>query len=129
MKINPARVLLGAVGLALGVLAVFALREATLSTHEPADPDSSVVLIVYARSERAEPGQTLPEMVEALVLACRLEVPSDVAGPIRNEGDGRFSTVLQPALDQTDRRQLRGCLEDWSIDHVLVDVVAFETST
>ena len=129
MKINPAGFLLGAAGLALGVLAVVALREATLSTHEPVEPSSSVVLIVHARTEGAERGQTLDEMVQALVLMCRLEVTADIEGPIRDEGDGRFRTVLQPALDHTDRRQLRGCLEDWTIDHLLVDVVGFKPST
>ena len=66
----------------------------------------------------------LPEMVEALLLTCRLEVTSDLAGPIRDDGDGRFRVTLAPALDQTDRRQFRGCLEDWTIDHLLVDVVS-----
>jgi hypothetical protein len=29
-------------------------------------------------------------------------------------------------MDQTNRRQFRGCLEDWTLDQLLVDVVAFE---
>ena len=28
--------------------------------------------------------------------------------------------------DQTDRRQFRGCLEDWTIDQLVVDVVSFD---
>ena len=38
------------------------------------------------RRHRAEPSQTLPEMVEALLLTCRLEVSSDVVGPIDGRG-------------------------------------------
>ena len=65
-------------------------------------------------------------MVEALLLTCRLEVTTDVVGPIVDEGGGRYRAVLQPALDATDERQLRGCVEDWTIDHLRVDVLAFE---
>ena len=126
MSVAPGRVALGAVGLIAGVLAVIAVRDATLSTHVPAVPGSRVDLVVSARSEGAEPGQTLPELVQALLLTCRLEVPADLAGPVRDEGGGRFRVTLEPALDKTDRRQLRGCVEDWTIDQLLVDVVAFE---
>jgi hypothetical protein len=126
VTVKPARLALGAVGLGIGIVAVLALREATLSTHGGVDPRSRVALVVDARTEGGEPGQTLDEMVEALLLKCRLEVTSDLAGPIVHEGHGRFRAMLQPALDQTNRRQYRGCVEDWSVDHLLVDVVAFE---
>lgn len=119
-------VALGAVGMAVGVVGVLALREATLSTHERDDPSSSVALVVDARTEGGEAGQTVAEMVEALLLTCRLEVTADLDGPVVDEGDGRFRAVLRPSLDETDRRQLRGCVEDWTIDHLRVDVVAFE---
>ena len=126
MKVAPGRIALGALGLIAGVLAVVAVRDATLSTHQPAVPGSQVELVVAARSEGAERGQTVPELVEALLLTCRLEVPADLTGPIRDQGGGQFSVTLAPALDRTDRRQLRGCIEDWTIDQLLVDVVSFE---
>ena len=128
MTVRPAHIAFAALGLAVGVLAVWALREATLSTHGRIDPSTRLELVVRARTEGGERGQVLGEMVEALLLTCRLEVTADIAGPIRDEGDGRFRAVLEPSLDQTDRRQLRGCIEDWTIDHLLVDVVAFEAS-
>ena len=124
--IRPGRLALGVVGLAVGVLGTIALRDATLSTHEAVEPGSTVDVVVSARSKGAEQGQTIPEMVEALLLSCRLEVKSDIVGPIREEGDDRFRVTLEPAPDDTDRRQLRGCLEDWTIDQLWVDVVAFE---
>jgi hypothetical protein len=115
---------LGAVGLVVGALIVFALREATLSTHdEPIMPGSTSELVFEARSHQTEPGQTLDEMVEAQVLSCRLEVSSDVAGEIVGDGDGRYRATLTPSLDETNRRQMRGGLEDWVIDGVLIDVV------
>jgi hypothetical protein len=125
--LSPARLALGAVGLAVGVVAVFFLREATLSTHEPVEARETE-LVVSAKTKGGERDQTLDEMVEAQVLACRLEVASDVAGPIESLGDGRYRAVLAPALDETNRRQFRGCLEDWVIDHVQLDVVELADS-
>ncbi len=121
-----ASTLLGVVGLVLGGLAVFALREATLSTHQPIPIDSEVEVVVEVESEGGEQGQTPQEMVTALFLTCRLEVNSDLVGEVELLGDDLYRAVLRPAMDQTNRRQFRGCLEDWTIDQLLVDVVRFE---
>jgi hypothetical protein len=123
---RPRTVAAWVLGLAIGVGGVMELREATLSTHQRVDPGSRVELVVEASSHRAEAGQSLQEMVEALLVTCRLEVSSDIELPVRNEGDGRFRAVVQPDLDRTDRRQLRGCIEDWTIDQLRVDVVGFD---
>jgi hypothetical protein len=122
-KLTPMRLLLGAIGLGVGIVAVLALREATLSTHEPVSDAEETELVVSAKTKGGERDQTLPEMVEAQLLTCRLEVTSDLVGPIEELGDGRFRAVLAPAMDETNRRQFRGCVEDWVIDHVRVDVV------
>ena len=121
-KLTPGRVFLGAIGLAVGVAAVLALREATLSTHEPVTGDG-IELVVSAKTDGCEQDQTLPEMVEAQLQTCRLEVTSDLDGPIESLGDGRFRAVLTPAMDETNRRQFRGCVEDFMIDHVQIDVI------
>ena len=121
-KLTPGRVVLGAIGLAVGVAAVLALREATLSTHEPVAGDG-IELVVSAKTEGGEQDQTLPEMVEAQLQTCRLEVTSDLDGPIESLGEGRFRAVLTPAMDETNRRQFRGCVEDFMIDHVQIDVI------
>jgi hypothetical protein len=123
------RVALALVGLVVGIFLVFALREATLSTHQPIPRDSRIELIVKASTKGGEGGQTLAEMVEAQVLACRLEVNSDLVGSIEDEGDDRFRAVLTPSLDETNRRQFRGCVEDWMIDHVRLDVVRMRDTT
>ena len=119
-----ARLALGALGLAVGVVAVLALREATLSTHERVPRNSQMEVVVTARMRGAEQNQSLGEMVEAVLNACRLEVASDFMGEPESVGDGRFRAVLVPALDQTNRRQFRGCVEDWTLDQVRVDVVS-----
>ena len=123
-KLSPVKLALGTVGLAVGIVGVLALREATLSTHEEVDA-RQVELVVDASSAGGEPGQTLGEMVEAQLLTCRLEVTSDLAGPIEDLGDGRFRAVFEPAMDETNRRQFRGCVEDFVIDHLQVSVVEF----
>ena len=124
-KLRPGRILLGLVGLAIGVVAVLALREATLSTHETV-AGRATELVVSAKTKSGEKSQTLPEMVEAQLLTCRLEVNSDLDGPIERLGGGRFRAELDRALDETNRRQFRGCLEDWIVDHVQLGVVELE---
>lgn len=115
--------LIGAV-VALVVLAggVLVLRDATLSTHTEMPADSSLVVVVHARTRGGEKGQTVAEMTEAQLLVCRLEVGSDLEGTPRPLGDDRFEAVLVPALDDTDRRQFRGCLQDWVVDRLTLDV-------
>jgi hypothetical protein len=120
-KITPIGLLLGAVGVAVGVVGILALREATLSTHE-AVTAARTELVMSADTKGGERNQTLPEMVEAQLKTCRLEVASDVDGPIESLGDGHFRAALVPALDETNRRQFRGCMEDWVIDHVRINV-------
>lgn len=120
---RPASVAIRLLAVAIAVVGVMALRDATLSTHQAMDPHSRMELVVRASTHRGEAGQSLDEMVEALLLTCRLEVSADLRGPVRAEGDGRFRAVLQPDLDRTDRRQLRGCIEDWTVDQLRVDVV------
>jgi hypothetical protein len=123
VKLTPGGVALGAVGLAIGFAAVIQLREATLSTHQRMPRDSTVVVELSADTKGGETDQSLPEMVEALFLACRLEVTSDLVAPLERVGEGRFRAQLRPAMDETNRRQFRGCLEDWTVDHLQVDQV------
>ena len=125
MKVSPAQLVLGGVGLAVGVAGVLALREATLSTHQPVPPGSTTELRFEAANRNPEPGQSLDEMVHALILTCRLEVPSDLVGEVEEVGDHTYQAVLEPALDQTNRRQFRGCVEDWTVDGLQTDQLVF----
>jgi hypothetical protein len=125
MKVSPVGVLLGAIGLVAGVAGVLALREATLSTHESVAPGTTTEVRFDAATRGGEIGQTLDEMVSALVLTCRLEVSSDLVGDVEDLGDDRYRAVLAPALDETNRRQFRGCVEDWTIDQLETDNLEF----
>ena len=125
MKLSPASVVFGGIGLLAGVAGVLALREATLSTHEPLEPGSTTEVRFDAATRSGERDQGLAEMVDALVLACRLEVSSDLVGDVEAVGPDRFRAVLTPALDDTNRRQFQGCLEDWTVDHLQTDEVGF----
>jgi hypothetical protein len=119
--------MLGLLGLAVGAVLVSLLREATLSTHQPVSPYSQVEVTVHARVHNTERNQTLAEAVEAQLLTCRLEVASDIIDeqtepePTANEGE--FTVVMQPALDQTNRRQFKGCVEDFMTDGLQMDIV------
>lgn len=125
MRLRPAAVLLAVIGIALGTGAVLALREATLSTHQPVGRDSEVVLELQASANDLEGGRTVDDAVEALLLECRLEVDrSELANEELHSVDGRYTAVFRPGLDQTNQRQLRGCIEDWSIEHLKVDVLS-----
>lgn len=121
MRVKPLQLLLGLVGLGIGVVGVLALREATLSTHQPVTARRMEVLI-SADTSGGEAGQTLEEMVEAQLLTCRLEVNSDMLGRVERLEEGRFRAELTPSLDETNKRQFRGCVEDWVIDHVRLNV-------
>ena len=124
MKVRLATIVLGALGLAVGIGAVLALREATLSTHQPVGRDSEVVIELRATVNDPEGGRTMDDMVDALLLGCRLEVDHSELISRSDDGAGRYTATFRPGLDQTNQRQLRGCLEDWSIDHLRVDVLS-----
>jgi hypothetical protein len=118
---------LAVVGLVIGAFAVLSLRNATLSTHERVHDAERTVVIVRASVHGNEHNQTLDESVEALLTACRLEVTSDLEEDPLPLGDGRFRATLVPALDDTNRRQFRGCVEDWTIDQIRADVLLLES--
>ena len=121
---TPVRIVVALVVLALLGGGVWQLRGATMSTHVDVAPDSQLAVTLDAESRQSETGQSLLEQVTAKVSMCRLEVrTSDAIGPLEPGGDGRFRFVLQPSLDKTDRVQFRGCMEDWNVDHLIVDVV------
>lgn len=121
---SPARVVSGLLALALLAVGIGQLRTATLSTHQRQPADSELTVELSSSTHGGEPGQTLAEMTEALLLVCRLEVTTDPIGPLRSIADDHFAMTFRPGLDQTDQRQFRGCIEDWQIDHLQVDVIS-----
>src|SRR5688500_15256227 len=103
-RVKPLQLVLGLLGLGIGVVGVLALREATLSTHQPVTARRMEVLI-SADTSGGEASQSLEEMVEAQLLTCRLEVNSDLLGRVERLEEGRFRAELTPSLDETNKRQ------------------------
>ncbi len=114
----------------VGLLAggVHLLREATESTHYRTDPRSRLRVVVEANSKRAEYNQTLAELTEGHIWFCRLEIASDPVGELQSVPGypHRFAIVLAPSLDSTNRKQYRGCLEDWTLDHHRLRVISMD---
>ena len=119
-----------AIGGALGALVVAGLlaagawwlRSETQTVHDEVQPDSALVVELTAdRSSEAE--APLPVMVEGLVRYCQLEIGGRIGDEsLRQVDDDRFRFVVRPGLDAADQDQLAGCLQDWTVDHLLADV-------
>lgn len=110
----------------LGVVAfgVQRLALATMSRDVPTDPGSRTEVVVEADAVR-EPHYGLLEMTRALFMACRLQVTVDlVEQAFERVSPSAFRFVVQPALNESDRRQLHGCLEDARLEHLQLDVLA-----
>ncbi len=112
-------VLVGVVALGVQRLAL-----ATMSRDVATEPSSRTEVVVRAAAVR-EPHYGLLEMTRALFLACRLQVTVDlVERAFERLSPATFRFVVQPALNESDRRQLHGCLEDARLEHLQLDVVA-----
>lgn len=126
MVASGLRFVIGLVAVSLLAIGVLSVRQATISRHDRLAPDSRLEVVIEAERRGGERGQTLDEYTWAKVLSCRTEVA--VADPVEGlealpgAGSRRFRFVLQPALDHSDRKQFRGCLEDWTVDHLEIGV-------
>ena len=115
----------GLVAAALGGVFVggTTLMDATMTRHDDVEAGSTleVELTISMRSgvEARE-----EEIAEALVVVCQLEVRGGVVEDLEALDDSRYRFVMTPGLDEADRNQLTGCLQDMRIDHVLANVVS-----
>jgi hypothetical protein len=115
------RVLVGGLVVALLVAGVLAMREALETRHEVMPPGSH--LVVDASASVRGPAEHAPSMARGLVAACIVEAATEAeVVEFGWQGRGRFRFVTQPALDEPDRRQLNGCLEDLRVPRLLVSV-------
>ncbi len=115
-----------AVGVVLVVAAgagIWFLRAETMARNTPDEFGSALAVIVRAEVRR-EPESATLEMARALVNTCRLQVDSTLVQPLfRQVDDDTFRFVLEPDLIESDRRQLRGCLQDARLQHLQLDVL------
>ena len=113
----------------MGAIGVLALREATLSTHRKVTEAARTTIVIEAEIKGTEHNQTLDETVEAI--AGRLPPRGQLRSRGRPAAVRRRRSTRRascPALDESNRRQFRGCLEDWTLDHLLVDVLSLEST-
>jgi hypothetical protein len=119
-------ILIGIAIVIAGLIGVRVLADATLTTHVEQDPNSRMEVIVHG-SKSGEAEYDLPVGVESLVRFCQLEVGRDIGTePIEELDDDHFRFVLQPALDDADQKQFRGCIGDIVIDHLQASVRSME---
>ncbi|HEV2071765.1 MAG TPA: hypothetical protein VGR26_18425 [Acidimicrobiales bacterium] len=123
------RALLSVLGLIAAGLGVVQMAEYTMTRHEPVPPDSRMAVVVEAHTKGHSPYSRL-QMTRSLFLACRLQVNTTVVEDnFRTVAPDTFRFVLEPTLDDSDQRQLRGCLEDARIDQLQLDVRSIERVT
>jgi hypothetical protein len=106
----------------LVALGIHLLAGATLTVHTEVEPGSQmeVVLDATIREEAEHPDL---DMVRGLAFMCQLEIPSSIVGAeVMTLPDGRYRFVIEPTLDEADRKQFKGCLQDARVDHVLASV-------
>lgn len=106
-----------AVAVAAGALL---MRAELMTVHEGGRTGASEV-VVGARTKGA------PELLEprarALITTCRLLVGSGLQDPaLREVEPSVYAFRVEPALDEFDERELRGCLQDLRVEHVLLHV-------
>lgn len=103
------------------------LRQVTMARDVPTPSDSRTVVVVESRTNLHDSEVGLHQITEAVMTSCRLEIGATSVETLqRHDEPDRFRLVLQPALDTTERRRYEGCLEDWRIDHLRIDVVSIE---
>jgi hypothetical protein len=109
--------------LALGVatvIAVMGLADATQDRRDGPNPGtrSEVVLDVETRD-----GFERDVAAHGLWATCQQTVENKRVESFEALGDGRFAIVVEPAIGENAKRRLVGCLEDFTIDRVLGNVV------
>lgn len=122
------RAALDVAALALLLGGVLAVRDLTQSTHHRMPADSRSRVVVEPVQNRSEPSQALTAVARAHLAFCDVEVSSAIQGEptVLGEDPLLLEVVLAPALDATDRKQFKGCVEDWLVDNHLIHVRSME---
>ena len=119
------RPLLG-LALVLALAGVLVLRAEVMTVYEPQPPGSRTEFVLEA--ETREDPRHLREMTRSLVSVCRLLVNGEVVErSFDHLGGGVFRFAVEPALGEFELREMRGCLQDTRVQHLLVDVRETQT--
>lgn len=110
------------------VAAVVVVRHLTQSTHHAMPADSRLRVVVEPVQNSSEPTQTRTSVAGAHLAFCDLEVGSAIQGEpeVIDHDPLLLAVVFAPALDGTDRKQFKGCVEDWVVDNHLLHVRSME---
>ena len=120
------RRLLQATAVVVAAAGVLLLRAEVMTVTRRLPPGSHTDVVLEART-REDP-RLLPEMTRSLVSLCRLLVNADVdERSFTDLGGGGFAFRVTPGLGEFDLREMRGCLQDTRVQHLLVDVQEIET--
>ena len=104
------------------VIGIDFLRDETMSTPDPPDPDAVMVLTLDIDTREAF--GSVDDLGEALYVACRVRLPDDTQLIESTETPGGLGRlVVAPALGTTSKRRFVGCLEDATIDRVNANVI------
>lgn len=108
-----------AIALALGALVV-TLRETTMTVHTSVPPDSTLEVVVAVTNRH---DRDVERATSTHLQGCALEASHEVElTELTALGEGRFSVLFQPSLDEPDTRQFVGCVQDWRLRLFLFDV-------
>jgi len=102
------------------VVAVLGLADATQNRADglKSGTRSEVVLEVETRDVYD------PEVAaQGLWGTCQQTIDHKRLRSFESLGDGQFSIVVEPAIGEHDERRLVGCLEDFTIDRVVGNVI------
>lgn len=116
--------IIGILGVAAGLTGISELADATLTTHVRQPPESRTVVVVHGST--VDEGEfPLEDGMDGLVRFCQLEVGRNLgAQQLEPLGDDRYRFEFQPALDDADQDQFRGCIGDIVVDHLQASVEA-----
>lgn len=108
------------------VAAVIVLREATMTVHHPVPAGSRLDVVVQAESNLRD-DRSVEARTGALVELCRAEAADGTSvTEFTRHDDGRFALTIEPSLDESDQRQLQGCLQDLRLPHLQLRVVSID---
>jgi hypothetical protein len=102
------------------VVGVLALRDTAMTVHEEMPPDSHLEVEATARW-RGE-AENAPRLAEALAMQCVAETSATARVDAFTWHGEEFTFIVQPALDEPDRKQLKGCLSDLRMPRLIVGV-------
>lgn len=108
----------------LGAAGLHELADETRNEEDVREPGSVSEVVIGVRTR----GMDTDLAAQALWAACHPTVSfADVVTPlapvaVAGQAD-RYSVRVTPALGENDRRRLRGCLEDGTVDRVWGDAI------